>query len=222
MTAPRDYLAQQIERCLLIRQELALPLAAARAGLETLTVETQGRDHNALAALEAIAEMEHILLGVVGLCFEVAPEFPRERLDLEPLIAYTIDFFADAGADDSRVQAQIEGPLTGFWNAWACRRMVHELVAFALAMTDAPIALGAGRDGQAAFLRVHATGVTPASLEGETLLHELGSSPRQFHLWLASRLAEAHGGRLEIGTDGNGWVCLTATLPDQPRERAAL
>jgi hypothetical protein len=204
-------------RCRLLQAELALPLATVRAGLERLRANQLDTQH-AEAAVEALAELEAMLLGVVAIAFELAPAFPQRRTALTPLIQQALA--AASQGSEGRVRVHLEGALFGSWNPWACRRTVHELVTFALALTDATIAVSAKSSGRAVRLSVQVTGVRPGSVEGQLLVRELGPAPRQFHLWLASRLVESAGGRVEVAADPEGWVCLIATWPGLLEENA--
>lgn len=200
------------KKCALLQAELALPLATAQTALERLRANQLEPQQHTDGALESLAEFESMLDGVIALSFGLSPTFPRRRTALAPLIEQAVAGAGEAGGE-SRVRTQLDSALHGHWNAWVCRRTVHELVTFALALTDADIDVTARPSGESVRLTVHVTGVRPTSEEGQTLARELGSSPSQYHLWLACRLVESSGGQLESAADSNGWVGLTATLP---------
>ena len=105
--------------------------------------------------------------------------------------------------------------MVGQWNFWLCRRLVRELLAFPLAISDRAPLVAAVRAPDAGVISVHLEGADMGSPEAKTLLRELGPTPRQFHLWLAARLAEMHGGRVRVASNSQGWVGLTATLPER-------
>jgi hypothetical protein len=198
------------DRCALLQAELALPLSTVRVGVERLR-ESRLDSQHADAAVEALADLEPMLTGVVALACGRAPVLPRQQTELAPLIRQALASATEGSMD--RVRVQLEGPLPGCWNPWACRRTVHELVTYALALTDEPVGVIARPSGASVLLGVHLTGVRPGSPAGLLLARELGPAPSQLHLWLASRLAESAGGRVALGADPDGWACLTAVLP---------
>ncbi len=202
--------------CALVQAELALPLATVRLGLEGLRASRIESPHTQ-AAGEALADLEAMLLGVVSLAFELTPALPQERIDLAAVIRQALA--AAAEGSEERVQARIDGTLSGSFSVWACRRVVHELTTFALALTVAPIAVTARACGAAVRLEMQVPGVRPSSLPDQPLARDLGSAPGQFQLWLAARLMESAGGGLEIGPGADGGLCLVATWPGLREEQ---
>jgi hypothetical protein len=206
------------DRFALLSEEIGRPLGAARMKLAML--RGRGASAEALrATLRAVTEAETLQSTAVSLCFGLAPKLERILVDLGAMVAHTL---ASLPRHESapRIPLTLRVPLVGQWNFWLCRRLVRELLAFPVAISDRVPAVSAFRKPGAAVVSIHLPGADLDSPEAKTLRHELGPSPRQFHLWLAARLAELHGGQVQVGGQAEGWVELTAVLPEAA-ERSA-
>jgi signal transduction histidine kinase len=208
------------QRWALLCEELARPLAAARADFEALGGAAAAADGPARPVLEAIEEVEAMMAAVLALSFDIAPALQRQPVDLRAECARAVAAYHEQPLARPRVELRLEGDLTGRWNAWACRRVLHDLLAVALSLTDGPLMISAARAGAQVTVEIEVIGVPMSSPAGRALLDELGERPRQLHLWLAARLAEAHGGQLRAAPDAAGWITLTVVLPD-PDPRAS-
>jgi hypothetical protein len=206
--------AQSVERFTRLCRELSLPLAAARLKLLVLRGGSSNPGNGIRAVLQAVTDAETMMVTVVALCSGLAPELIRNSIDLGAMIAHTLATLPRQEGS-SQIRVKLPDPLVGQWNFWLCRRLVRELVTFPVAISDRVPAVSAFRTSEGAVLSVHLEGADLMSPEGQTLQHELGLSPRQFHLWLAAQLAEAHGGGLRVTCNDQGWVGLTATLPER-------
>jgi hypothetical protein len=213
MSEPASPTVSSADRCALLHEELSRPLSAARAHLERLVAPVDAR---AQVVLEAIDEVDAMLSAVLALSFDIPPALPRQPVDLGAECARAIAAYHEQPEARPRAEVRLQGDLTGHWNAWACRRMVHDLLAVGLSMTDGPVMISATRFETDVVLEIEVIGVPMGSATGRAVLEELGPRPRQLHLWLSARLAEAHGGALRAAPDEAGWVTLTVVLPDPP------
>jgi hypothetical protein len=200
------------DRFALLSDEIGRPLGAARMKLAIL----RGRGASAetfRATLRAVTEAETLQSTAVSLCFGLTPKLERMLVDLGAMVAHTL---ASLPRHESaaRIPFTLPGPLVGQWSFWLCRRLVRELLAFPIAISDRLPVVSAFRKPGAAVVSIHLPGADLDSPEAQTLQRELGPCPRQFHLWLAARLTELHGGQLLIGGNAQGWVELTAVLPE--------
>ena len=200
------------DRFALLSEEIGRPLGAARMKLAMLRGRGAAAD-TLQATLRAVTEAETLQSTAVSLCFGLAPKLERILVDLGAMVAHTL---ASLPRHESapRIPLSLRAQLVGQWNFWLCRRLVRELLAFPVAISDRVPAVSAFRKPGAAVVSVHLPGADLDSPEAKTLRHELGPSPRQFHLWLAARLAELHGGQVEVGGQAQGWVELSAVLPE--------
>jgi hypothetical protein len=204
-----------------LRRELARPLAAARLKLVMRRSRDRTSPDRLRRVLQAVTEAETLVPTAVSLCSGLAPEPSRSSLDLGAAIAHFLGSMAGQGAGN-RIPLSLPRPVVGQWNFWLCRRLVRELLAFPLAISDRAPLVAAIRAPDAGVITVYLEGADMHSPEAKTLLRELGPAPRQFHLWLAARLAEMHGGKVRVASNAQGWVGLTATLPERLPEHSEI
>jgi hypothetical protein len=205
------------DRLALLSEEIGRPLRAARLNLALL--RGRGAQHQSLrATLLGVTEAETIQATAMALCFGLAPKLERVLVDLGAMVSHSL---AQLPWQDGhpRIPLTLSGPVVGQWSRWLCRRLVRELLAFPVAISDRLPAVAVRRKPGAGLITIQLPGADLGSPEAQTFRHELGPTPRQSHLWLAARLAQLHGGQLQVGATPEGWVELTAELPEAAAER---
>lgn len=151
----------------------------------------------------------------------------RLELDLRPLslCAVLAEGLASLPADVvGRVRVEVDEDADRFVaDSWHLGRAVLNLIANAAkySAADAPILVSATRDGQVVSIAVtdHGVGMSPEELEHVLDVSEEAASPsgpaRGFGLglYLARRIAEAHGGHIEVASEQGRGSTFTLVIP---------
>lgn len=237
LTAEINHMADDVQRMLEAKQQMLLaishelrsPLTRTRVALEMID-DDEARRH----ILEDVEEMEqliHELLESERLNTRHSP-VRRSHVDLAGLA----DKLAREDFAEVRGRLRLSLPPGGLpcdVDATRVRLLIKNLLENALrhSPTEAgPVELELRRDGSAVLIRVadHGSGMSPAEVERATEPFYRADPARCRHtggfglgLYLCRRIAEAHGGSLEIASREGEGTTVTVRLPVEPPVAAA-
>jgi signal transduction histidine kinase len=217
--------------------ELKTPLTPLKLMLENLhqVVETYGADDERVKRrFEIAARQTRRLAGLVDTLLEVyritagrLELFPKE-VDLAQLVNEVVVRFAEhARLSGSTIDVRADGPVIGWWDPGRVEQVAASLLSNAVKYgAGAPIEVTVESTDEEVRVAVrdHGMGVAEDDVRRIFRLFERVASMRHYGglglgLFVASRIAEAHGGSIAVdSTPGNG-ATFTIVLPRDPAGR---
>ena len=218
----QDMLEAKRQMLLAISHELRSPLTRTKVALEFLDDSESRR-----SIKEDVAEMERLIDDLLESERLNTRHSPLQRADID-VGAMLADLVADEFDDVSdRIELAVEnGPVHAAVDATRVRLLVKNLLTNALCYSpiDAgPVRLGLRRTDEATEISVtdRGNGMSPEQVAQATEPFYRADPARcrdtgglGLGLYLCRRIAEAHGGRLDIASRAGQGTVVTAVLPD--------
>ncbi len=205
--------ALQLTLQALLRREGTEPMPAERVRLASRQVTRLTK------LIDSLLDVSRVQSGRLTL--------DRERVDLGELVDEVAKRFEDEAAlAGCAIRVRARGAAVGEWDRLRLDQVVSNLISNAIKYgAGAPIECEVERAGELARLRVidHGIGIAKEDLTRVFDRFERAVSARQYHglglgLHIASELARAHGGAIDVTSEPGAGATFTVALPIAQRE----